>query len=511
MKRQLSLKLPLLAVLLMLLGMPLTAGAYDFMYNNVCFNVTSEEDKACEVTKSPYGYIGSWSIPANPLRDGVAYTCTAVGDKAFAGCTGLVQVFLPGTITRIGECAFEGCTSLTSFTMPNTVTTMGLGAFEDCSALQSVQWSTGMTDIPGWTFYGCSSLVDFMIPHWIQSVGLCSFALSGLEQVVLPYGLKRIGERAFRNSVMTTVLIPSSVTEVASDAFLYCDRLAAFYCNMPTPPSLSFDGISYSCRFYVPVEAQMQYISAIPDRSVEAGAYDFNYGTGYDPATSYHMTVTSAEPVTLDGVAYDGTAKYVFHPNIKDTWGFTPGVAEMDNMCGSGKRYLITEVGDSAFSQSSLSDLDFVACHGLTRVGHNAFWQSSLKHLRLPAGVTEYGEYAIYFMTRLTDLYVMNPTPAQVAANTFSSSEQQRATLHVPTMAAVKAYRNAEVWKEFLNIVSESSIPGDVDGDNEVNISDVNAVIDIILGGDTDPAADVNGDGEVNIGDVNAVIDIILG
>jgi sorbitol-specific phosphotransferase system component IIA len=55
---------------------------------------------------------------------------------------------------------------------------------------------------------------------------------------------------------------------------------------------------------------------------------------------------------------------------------------------------------------------------------------------------------------------------------------------------------------------------GDVNGDGEVNIADVNAVIDIILGGqadaDTRYRADVNGDGEVNIADINAVIDIIL-
>ena len=56
-------------------------------------------------------------------------------------------------------------------------------------------------------------------------------------------------------------------------------------------------------------------------------------------------------------------------------------------------------------------------------------------------------------------------------------------------------------------------IPGDVNGDGEVNIADVNALIDLILGGKpTDnPRADVNGDGEVNIADVNTVIDMILG
>ena len=52
---------------------------------------------------------------------------------------------------------------------------------------------------------------------------------------------------------------------------------------------------------------------------------------------------------------------------------------------------------------------------------------------------------------------------------------------------------------------------GDVNGDGEVNISDVNAAIDMILSGMTSTAGDVNSDGEVNISDVNALIDIILG
>ena len=51
---------------------------------------------------------------------------------------------------------------------------------------------------------------------------------------------------------------------------------------------------------------------------------------------------------------------------------------------------------------------------------------------------------------------------------------------------------------------------GDVNGDGEVNIADVNAVIHAILSGNTSSSSDVNGDGEVNIADVNAVIDIIL-
>ena len=54
---------------------------------------------------------------------------------------------------------------------------------------------------------------------------------------------------------------------------------------------------------------------------------------------------------------------------------------------------------------------------------------------------------------------------------------------------------------------------GDVNGDGDVNIGDINKLISIILGGqdDTDGRSDVNKDTDVNIGDINAVIDIILG
>jgi beta-fructofuranosidase len=58
--------------------------------------------------------------------------------------------------------------------------------------------------------------------------------------------------------------------------------------------------------------------------------------------------------------------------------------------------------------------------------------------------------------------------------------------------------------------ITTATIRGDVNGDGEVNIADINAIIDVILSGGANQSADVNGDGEVNIADVNAVIDIIL-
>ena len=55
-------------------------------------------------------------------------------------------------------------------------------------------------------------------------------------------------------------------------------------------------------------------------------------------------------------------------------------------------------------------------------------------------------------------------------------------------------------------------VVGDVTGDGQVDIADVNAVIDMMLGKAVQTAAaDVTGDGQVDIADVNAIIDMMLG
>ena len=60
-----------------------------------------------------------------------------------------------------------------------------------------------------------------------------------------------------------------------------------------------------------------------------------------------------------------------------------------------------------------------------------------------------------------------------------------------------------------LVYVALKPVYGDVNGDKEVSIADVNTLIDMILSNNLNEVGDVNGDGEVNIGDVNEVINIL--
>ena len=55
------------------------------------------------------------------------------------------------------------------------------------------------------------------------------------------------------------------------------------------------------------------------------------------------------------------------------------------------------------------------------------------------------------------------------------------------------------------------AIPGDVNGDGDVNVVDITALIDVIMNDITDnPRADVNGDGHIDVVDITALIDIIM-
>ena len=83
-------------------------------------------------------------------------------------------------------------------------------------------------------------------------------------------------------------------------------------------------------------------------------------------------------------------------------------------------------------------------------------------------------------------------------------------SLHV-LQGTASLYRTNGNWYPYFGQIVEDIFLGDVNRDLEVTIADVNAVINMILGGNgNNPATDVNGDGEITIADINAIIDIIL-
>ena len=93
-------------------------------------------------------------------------------------------------------------------------------------------------------------------------------------------------------------------------------------------------------------------------------------------------------------------------------------------------------------------------------------------------------------------------------------------SITVPRGMTSAALRFAS-WKANVNncgavreISITSVLKGDVNLDGEVTIADINAIVQVILGGqvsdDLRGRADVNEDGEVTVADINSVIDLIV-
>ncbi|MDO4726942.1 MAG: leucine-rich repeat domain-containing protein, partial [Porphyromonadaceae bacterium] len=88
------------------------------VYNNNYNNYTSSNCSRNSIT-----------IPTSVTYNGVTYSVTAIGERAFYECSSLASINIPNSVTKIGDEAFRGCKNLTSIEIPNSVTGIGNGAF----------------------------------------------------------------------------------------------------------------------------------------------------------------------------------------------------------------------------------------------------------------------------------------------------------------------------------------------------------------------------------------------
>ena len=166
----------------------------------------------------------------------------------------------------------------------------------------------------------------------------------------------------------------------------------------------------------------------------------------------------------------------------------------------------VISIGKDAFSNCTRMSKVTLG-KSLKSIDEYAFaYCSSLASVTLPDSITSIGYRAFYYCSSLQKVICLATTPPAVDFYSFYQYTQQNATLLVPS-ASLAAYLNHIYWRQFVHI---SGI-GDINGDSNVSISDVTALINMLLSDDdTLVSADVNGDGAVNISDVTALIDMLL-
>ena len=385
--------------------------------------------------------------------------------------------------------------------------------------------------------YSVKGLADKALYDWseLQSVTISE----GIEYI----GTDMEGWGVFEGDYnLTTVSLPSTTKSLAEWCFNSCDNITDVYLFAEDAPSLNdyIFSSSNNAILHVPAGTKVAYV---------ASDWANYFGNGERIVEMEGISPIFTEVVngiemtfrrlSVDGETHKGTAcvyGYVDYsaneptakPAIESSYEGAIAVPEtvMHEIDGEEIEYTIVSLSSYAFAQ----------CEGLTSVtipntvttiGEGAFaFCPSLKTVTLGSNVQTidggafFGCNSIQSMTsNASDVPALNyadDTPHPF--DSFTSLET-KPTLYVPAGCAA-AYQTGGWTTDFFAAIVEMGgselEPGDVSGDGEINVSDVTALVSIILGNSSGftesqrKAADLNKDGEVNVSDITTLVSIIL-
>ena len=338
------------------------------------------------------------------------------------------------------------------------------------------------------------------LPAGLKAIGEASFAgCSHLASITLPATVDSIADFAFAGCTsLTAIQLPASVQVVGYGAFMRCTSLA----SLKVDSSSRLRKLDATALMDCPALKTIKLGSSIQSIGERALA-----GTGIsslDLSSSKHLTEVGDWVMVLTPVT---SAKM---PNSLTSLGdgaflYDSSLAEVSL---GGK---LANLNDYLLAGTAINgSLDL---KGVKSFGDYALYNvSTLTVVELPETMTWLGTRSMAGMTGLEKLTSGAGRVPELGEEVWAGVNQSSIPLTVPS-GSVDRYKAAEQWKEFM--IESGWLRGDVNGDGEVNIADINALVSIILGQVFDDAfmrrADVNDDGEINISDINAVLSIIMG
>ena len=517
-------------LLLLALLLPGTAVAFDLELDGIYYDLNGTE---ATVTRGTIRYSGEVTIPARFVYNGTTYRVTGIGDQAFDGCSRLSSVTIPNTVRSIGQNAFYDCYALSSLTIPQSVSFIDSYAFPYCRSLVSITVDSGnliydsrnncnaiIETASNKLIVGCENTI---IPSTVTAIDEGAFeGRTGLESVDIPNSVIRIGRSAFWGCGLKSVTIPKSVRVIGEKAFQACTDMTSMVVEAGNPIYDSRDNCNAIIMTSSNTLVQGCRSTVIPTSVTAIGdrAFDTCFGlTGIDIPNSvitigssaffhcsYLKSVTIPESVTSIG---SRAFAWCYAMNSIKVAAGNPVYDSRDN-CNA-----IIVTSSNKLIKGCMST---VIPSSITAIGDEAFYLcSGLSSVTLPQSLIFIGKEAFSECRDLKDVFshITQPGRVSIGRDAFYDDNYSGRTLHVQRGTA-GAYQADTRWSDYFAQIVEDimppELPGDVNADGEVDIADINAVMDIIMGeAECIAAADVNGDGEVNIADINAIINILAG
>lgn len=369
----------------------------------------------------------SVKIPETVTCDGITFTVTKVADQAFANCTSLEEISIPGTVTEIGTTCtserylpFYKCTSLIKVKFEDGVQNISLGVFFSTSEpnssycskglfaycplqevyigrnifyvnydsyfsfekypeyygysafynqpmLAKVTFSSTVTEIPAYLFYKNVAITLTDLPK-VKTIGKSAFeGCSKLTTLNFGQDLMTVDDRAFYNCTNVTKLtFPDAITTIGDEAFYNCSSITE-----------------------VTVGSKLQSIGA----------------SAFQKCGSFTAILLLDNFTTMGASAFEGCKKLTV-AKLGNSLRAVPARAFKNCIALSEMTVPATSVsmGDQAFYNDSVLAV-ITMNDGLKTIGNEVFWNNSgIRTFTIPGTVTSIGSNSFYGCTNTSVL-----------------------------------------------------------------------------------------------------------
>ena len=345
--------------------------------------------------------------------------------------------------------------------------------------------------------FGDMAVKSVVLPSELKSIGKAAFAgCTSLTEVVFPATLDSIADFAFAGcSALESVTLPASVRCVGNGAFMRCTALESFAVE-PSSQLTTLDATALMDCPHLQTVVLGEAVRSLGERVLAGTGLQALDLTSYSHLKSIGDWAMVMTPVTIakmpDGLNNVGEGVFLYDRDLS-------AISLGD----------FSTVSDYMLAGTNLNEIDLTS---VSRLGDYALYNvSQIPTVELPSTTTWLGTRAMAGMVGITAMSCAAEEVPELGEDVWQGLRQRSIPLTVPE-GSVDNYRRAEQWRNFW--YDTGWLKGDVNGDGEVNVADINAIVGIILGKPADDAtmrrADVNGDGEINIADINMVVSIIL-
>lgn len=302
------------------------------------------------------------------------------------------SIKLPFTIKTIGDYAFSRCYLLTEIDLPKAITSIGNYVFYNCNSLSNaISVPSGVVSIGNYAFAGCS-VSSIILPNTITTIGNSAFENSKLTSVSLNTctNLTSIGNNAFYGCTdLSAITLPNNLTSIKDNTFYNCNSLKSIV--IPKGVTDIKDNAFYGCSALETVNLNTCI------NMVSIGASAFRYCSSMTSIT----IPKNVAAIGSDAFANCSNLSYVILPS-----GLTTiSNAVFMNCISLQTVYLnncakLTQIGNYAFANTGLMNIDLTYCTSLISIGDYAFYRcDQLNSVKLPSSLTKVGSGAFYTQT----------------------------------------------------------------------------------------------------------------